>query len=761
VKEVQTNGFYDFAGFRLDAHERLLRRGDETISLTPKEFELLLALVERAPHLVEKDELHEIIWKGTFVEEGTLTRNVSWLRKKLESSAGGEKFIETVPKRGYRFLPRVTQIKKTPALVVEEQTVQHIRIEETISLERGMQNEERGIENTNNGQLNASQTTNLTVRKTTPHSPLRTPHSIRLWLALFFGATAAAAIALIVYQNFVRSPAPKTILASKITPFSGLSGREEMPAFSPDGKQIAFVWNGANGENTDIYVKLIKTGEPVRLTETDADDLSPTFSPDASHIAFVRSSATGGSELILIPALGGAERKICNLRSTRSGLSFSPDGRYLAVADNDEGAAKSGIFLVDIANGEKRRLTTPPEHAGDVTPAFSPDGQTIAFVRSLGPIVQELFVASVSGNREPRQLTFDKTWIDGVAWSADGTRIVFASLRKNNSQVSLWQIPAAGGEPELIATGGKKLGSPAVSSDGRTIAFVENSQDSNIWRLQLDGLSNRDAFRRHIESSRSDNSPQFSSDGKRIVFASSRTANYEIWIADADGANARRLTDLQNAPAGSPRFSPDNRFVVFDAQIGGNGDIFVIPSDGGTPRRLTDAASFDYMPSWSADGQWIYFASNRSGKAQIWKMPAGGGEAIQVTQNGGTESYESPDGKELYFSKGNGITGLWRVPANGGAESAVAELSEAGFWRYWTVTNKGIYYVARSSTPPYQIKFYDFQNRQTKEVATMEKPPIWVFPGLSVAPDGKTILYTQHDLNASSIQLAELSETTQ
>jgi Tol biopolymer transport system component/DNA-binding winged helix-turn-helix (wHTH) protein len=757
VKEVQTNGFYDFAGFRLDAKERLLQRGDETISLTPKEFELLLALVERAPHLVEKDELHVIIWKDTFVEEGTLTRNISWLRKKLENNAtGGEKFIETVPKRGYRFLPSVTQIEKTPALVVEEQTVQHIRIEETFSLERGIQDEKRGIENINNAQLNLSQAPNLALRKTFPQS------AIRLWLALFFGAAAAAAIAVVVYQNFVRSPAPQTILASKITPFSGLSGREEMPAFSPDGKQIAFVWNGANSENTDIYVKLIKTGEPVRLTENDADDLSPTFSPDAAHIAFVRSVATGGgSELMLIPALGGAERKICSLRSTRSSLSFSPDGRYLAAAENDEGAAKSGIFLVEVANGEKRRLTTPPEYAGDVMPAYSPDGQTIAFVRSLGPIVQELFVLPISGNGEPRQLTFDKTWIDGVAWSADGARIVFASLRKNNSQVSLWQILAAGGEPELIATGGKKLGSPAVSSDGRTIAFVENSQDSNIWRLEPERLPSRDAFRRHIESSRSDHSPQFSSDGKRIVFASSRTANYEIWIADADGANSRQLTDLQKSPAGSPRFSPDDRFVAFDAQIAGNGDVFIVPVDGGTTRRLTDADSFDYMPSWSADGQWIYFASNRSGKAQIWKMPAAGGEAVQITQKGGTESYESPDGKELYFSKDKGIAGLWRISANGGEETAVPELSEAGFWRYWTVTNKGVYYVTRSSTPPYQIKFYDFQNRQTTEIATTEKAPIWVFPGLSVSPDGKTILYAQHDLNASNIQLAELGETKQ
>jgi Tol biopolymer transport system component/DNA-binding winged helix-turn-helix (wHTH) protein len=774
VKEWETNGFYDFAGFRLDAQERRLWRGDELVSLTPKEFELLLMLVERAPRIVEKDELLERIWKDTFVEDGTLTRNVSWLRKKLENSADekGAKFIQTIPKRGYRFLPSVTEIKKTPALIVEEQTVQHIRIEETLSFpdapelpptqadetaiasRRVSEIAKRSFENSDFASGHARITVALPAASQTEKS------RFWLWAGLAFGATTAALIALFVYQYFVpRSVAPQIVLASKITPFSGLPGREETPAFSPDGKQIAFSWNGGDTQNSDVYIKLVSAGEPVRLTKHEADDLLPAFSPDGSHIAFVRSFTAGSSEVILIPALGGTERKICSLNSSRSSVSFSPDGRFLAVSDKDESGGKSGIFLVNIENGEKKRLTAPPDLVSDVMPRFSPDGETIAFVRSLGSIVQELFVAPASGEGEPRQLTFDKTWIDGAAWSSDGKRIVFASLRKNNSQVSLWQIPVTGGEPELIAAGGKKLGSPAVSPDGRTIAFVENSQDANIWRIEPDRLPARAAVSKHIESSRSENSPQFSSDGKRIVFASSRTANYEVWIADADGSNTRQLTDLQKFPAGSPRFSPDDRFVVFDAQIAGNGDIFVIPSEGGTMRRLTDAESFDFMPSWSRDGKWIYFASDRGGKAQIWKMPAEGGDAIQITRQGGRESYESPDGKELYYSKGEGIAGLWRVPVNGGEESPIAELSEAGYWRYWTVTPKGVYFVARSTSAPYQIKFYDFQNRETKEIAATEKPPIWVFPGLSVSPDGKTILYAQHDLNASSIMLAEFAET--
>ncbi|HLM59870.1 MAG TPA: hypothetical protein VK308_03600, partial [Pyrinomonadaceae bacterium] len=245
--------------------------------------------------------------------------------------------------------------------------------------------------------------------------------------------------------------------------------------------------------------------------------------------------------------------------------------------------------------------------------------------------------------------------------------------------------------------------------------------------------------------------------GKRVVFASQRTGKYEIWIADSDGANARQLTDFKNAPVGSPRFSPDGKQIVFDAQVSGNGDIYQISADGGAPRRLTEEASFDSHPAWSADGSFVFFASDRSGSAQIYRMPVGGGEALRITRNGGRESYAAPDGKSLYYSKGDG--GLWRISLeNGGGEQPIAALAEAAAWRYWTLSGNGIYFVRRSNYPPFKLMFYDIATDAAKEAATIEAAPIWVYPGLGASPDGKVIYFAQADQNASSIAIAEIGK---
>jgi Tol biopolymer transport system component/DNA-binding winged helix-turn-helix (wHTH) protein len=721
------NRIYEFGSFRLDVAERRLLRAGEPVKLAPKEFDLLVLLVEHAGRALKKDDLLSQLWPDVMVEEGTLTRNVSRLRTVLGELRDGEKFIETLPKFGYRFLAEVTQ----KATVIPPQLIEPVIIENLAS---------KGLPRTAEP-----------AAPTVPHQPATQPASVRTRALLGWTVAATAlllCVGLGIYVFRAKPAPPKSEVLAKIVPFTGLAGRENHPAFSPDGRQLAFTWRPDGSDNFDIYVKLIGAGEPLRLTQHPGTDVFPAWSPDGRFIAWVRSHGEF-NEIFVMPALGGIERRIFKTRqAVWSSLSWSRDGKQLAIADGQDKENQSGIFLISIETGEALRVTTPPPRANDSWPAFSPDGQAIAFRRVFHDSLSELWVSDAPG-REPRKLTAEQAVIEGFTWMPDGTELLY-SLNRNGS-ASLYRISRdaqpESGKAQPFGAAGRKAFFPAISPDGQLVAFVEPLDDANIWQLLPSGKP-----RKFIASNHADHSAQISPDGRHIVFVSDRSGGEELWTCLSDGSNQEQLTH-RNVPTGSPRWSPDGRWIVFDSREDGNSELFIISAEGSPPRRLTNDKASDSLPCWSHDGQSIYFRSNRSGSQQLWRMPAQGGAAVQLTQQGVFESFASPDGKFVYYSKGRGVAGLWRAGVDGANEQSVPELSEAGYWRAWMITPQGLYYVARNDTLPLSLKLFNFATQQSRIVATTEHAPAWLPHSLGVSADGRQILFTQSDLFSSSILL--------
>lgn len=718
---------YEFGRFRIDVRNRLLLCHGATVELTLKEFELLEFFVRHTGAVVDKNRLLEAVWEDVYIEEATLTRTISRLRKKLETASPGETLIETLPKRGYRFLPAVAVIgADPPALVVEETTVTRVRFEDSLVIP-----DER-----------------VSSR---PVLPAGRPRKLPFMIAGAFAVTLLLVILyFVVLKRSDSGPAP--VIARRVVPFSGLPGRENLPAFSGDGKRLVFSWNGGDGVFSDVYVRSIDGGEPLRLTKGAADSLYPVFTPDGNSVAFSRSGVET-SEIFLVPVLGGGERKIAEVRSGGSSFSFTPDGRALVVPNRETESATTGIFVISLPDGQMRRITTPPDGLIDGTPRVSPDGRRVAFLRAVNSGIKDIFVASIDGG-DVRQLTNSRSNIAGLAWMPDGERLVFSSPL-GASAANLWQIDATGGEPRLIVTGGRNPSNPAVSPDGRTVAFAEEFEDINIWRY--DTQKNGEPARKFIASTRNDHSQQFSPDGRRLVFASSRTGAAEIWTANADGSVPTQLTQLGNA--GSPRFSPDGRQIAFSNNIDGKGEIYVINSDGsGGPRRLTENPAHDVFPAWSADGRSLFFCSDRSGAYQLWKVESTGGEPVRITENGGFESFATPDGKKVIYSKERGVAGLWTVSAGGGGgEQPMSDLSDAGYWRSWTLVGENIYYVAYSASAPFALRRFDLATKQSSTVLSFDEAPSWIYAGLAATPDGRGVLYAQRNQSASSISLADVT----
>src|SRR4030095_5265658 len=421
--------------------------------------------------------------------------------------------------------------------------------------------------------------------------------------------TLALITSVVVWQRLARTPAGNTLRTDflgrsstmKTTPVTDLPGMEGDPSFSPDENEVAFAWAGEANDNVEIYVKGLDGGNLRRLTNHPALDSGPVWSPDGRSIAFIRYSYSDKERAIFtIPATGGSERRLISanvlgLPDERAYIDWSPDGKSLVYSDASGPNLPFGIFRISAETLEREQLTSAPEHwFGDQRPVYSPTGQTLAFVRtvSLGAHgVDDIYVMPATGG-EPQRLTFDNQNIEGLAWTPEGRNIVFSSNRGGLN--GLWQISATGGEPQPLGIGGDNALLPAISNQGRFLAYVKHSQTMSIWRVDLQRSSAETGSRTSVLSTTTQNYfPKISADGKRIVFASSRSGAAEIWACDADGSNMLQLTKLGLPEKGSPRWSPDGRFIAFDTRLKEPSDIYVIGSDGGPSRRLTEDSAED------------------------------------------------------------------------------------------------------------------------------------------------------------------------
>jgi Tol biopolymer transport system component/tRNA A-37 threonylcarbamoyl transferase component Bud32 len=378
----------------------------------------------------------------------------------------------------------------------------------------------------------------------------------------------------------------------RLTPLITMGGGKDHAALSPDGKRVAFAWNGGRAPARDIYVLTIGEENPVRLTNAPEDDWFPTWSPDGRFIAFDRHVKTG-QQVFIVPADGGSERRIVDAAGV--GVSWSPDGKSLAIAEPGVGR---GIALVSLETGRHNVLTDPGPHS-DALPVFSPNGRYVAFTRSLTLSAREVFVVDAAGG-PARRRTFDQRPTLGMTWTPDSRYVIFASNRAGRP-TTLWKVAVRDGEPELVLNTIEDAQYPNMSGSNGRLVFTRNVRDTNIYLFQGRGFANpkgpgpyeeQDVI---AESSREDHSESFSPDGRRIVFVSKRTGNEEIWVADIASRQAKQLTSM-GLGTGSPHWSPDGKRIVFDSRSAGSPDIYVVSVDGGAPQRITSDPTAETRP---------------------------------------------------------------------------------------------------------------------------------------------------------------------
>jgi Tol biopolymer transport system component len=239
-------------------------------------------------------------------------------------------------------------------------------------------------------------------------------------------------------------------------PLTSHPGAERWPTFSPDGRQVAFAWNGADRGNFDIYVKLVAGGDPLRLTTASADDRIPAWSPDGTSIAFARDDA-----IYTVSPLGGPERKIADVR-VGTQLAWTPDGKAIAFS-----SSSIPVTILRLDTGERRQLTHPPQGATDGYFAFSPDGSRLAFVRALTRSNSGTLHVMTLPDGEPRAIELQNSFMYQVAWTGD-SRDILASVERGAWGV--WRVDADTGQSAQIAGLGEGAREPAVSGPSARLA---------------------------------------------------------------------------------------------------------------------------------------------------------------------------------------------------------------------------------------------------------------------------------------------------
>ena len=728
-----------FGPYEVDLHTQELWKYGTRLKLVGQPFEILAMLLWTPGDLVTRDEMRSRLWPSdTFVDfNHGLNAAVNKLREALSDSADAPRYIETLPRRGYRFIAKVEWLSARPSPV----TARNPAVTDTkVSVPMFSAVAEVAAE----------------------ERPRREPF-------LRYLMVATTVVSLLMVGSFViwyvrRQPALSAhAMVQRTRPLLSVSDTSH-PSFSPDGNSVAFFHEGPQGAG--IYVTRVASDQVQQLT-TNRSDCCPVWSPDGRWIAFARLTdnehhiytvaADGGRDqkraaehavtarsAAFAPVPNAAERELDTggVLPRRGEMDWSPDGKSIAFS------GPAGIYLLSPDNSSVRRIVETPASAEDWVPQFSPDGSQVMFVRNwqIGE-PDELWVVSSAGAAAPTRLLSERGRITSPPqWSSDGRFVIFSSNRTGHP--SLYRVPLDSPDyAAAITQAGTPVWDPAVSRHGYRLAYERLLRSLSIWQLDLTDSAEKRPYL--VISSTSDTDqgpgPQFSPDGKRLAYMSDRNGTMEIWIANRDGSNPFQLTAVGGA--GTPRWSPDSQTIAFDVGSTTGEKIVTMNLHGGAPQVLAEGV----CPSWSRDGKWVYFASDRGGGRQVWKVPAAGGPPVQVTRQGGHAALESLDGKYIYYAKTyTAEPEIWRVPLGGGEEVPMP-LIRPGTWASWQVVEGGILFVGPSLGHQAVLSYFDFARTRTSTVAVLERTPFW----LGATTDGKTVAFDQPGREQTQAMLVE------
>ena len=634
--------FYEFGVFRIDTVNRLLLNNGEPVPLKAKAIDTLLLLVEHNGEVVEKDELMQDLWPDSFVEEGNLTQNIYMLRKAL----GDGGYIETIPRRGYRFAADVKEWDESPSdlILIKEKTKTSLSYEEEF---------EHGPPESDRDARPASQTViDLTSQRASLPATNIKPASGSLSRTLLWPALAVIAVVLVMAAVFVwrRSSRPpfETVKLARFT----TTGNALRAAVSPDGKYIAHVIDDAGQKS--VWLRQVATGKDLQIVPTAriAFFYGLTFSHDGNFVYYVNQEMNHVGALFQVSSLGGPPTKL--IEDVDSAVTLSPDDKSLAFIRGSPGVRSIVIANVD-GTGERNLSSTRQADAMRIgptwtmPPAWSPDGKIIAC-----PV-------AVTGSEGEYQTIWSFRVADGVGsaltsdhwvtlgrfeWLADGAGLLAtAADQKANPAQQIWFVPYPQGASRKITNDLSDYHDLSLTTDGRTMVAVQTERKANIWIAPVADINHGT----QLTFTNYDGSYGLSwTPDHKLIYTLEAGGEQNLWLTDLDRSPPRQLTSHAGFNE-QPAVSPDGRYIVFVSNRSGRQHLWRIDVDGKHPFELTHDLE-DTDPSFTPDSKWVVFKSYVAASgSRISRIAIDGGEPVQLTEKISAEPNVSPDGTLISF----------------------------------------------------------------------------------------------------------------
>jgi len=672
---------YEFGAFRLDAVERVLWRGEEMIVLPPKVFDTLWMLVKEEGRVVSKSELMEAIWANAFVEEGNLSQNIYTLRRALGVDEHGRQFIETVPRRGYRFA--------VPVRLLDEAS-------------NNWANDSPAIMPSQAAPLPPSAAAEKEIR---PRSALR--------YAFFAGLGVLVLSSLFglgfgVYHFLNRRGEKLQVAPIEQVRFQRLTDSSDVdqPTISPDGERLAYV--RYEEEQGSVWIKQIATGGAFQILPPSRKGYrSLAFSPDGQYLYF--RDQTNPGAIYQTSTFGGARKKVAE--NVWSSFSVSPDGGQLAFIRRDAARGAHSLILANIDGGAERELRTrrSPQGYGAGPPAWSPDGSKLVAISEK----PSLMTVDRSTGEERELQTSRWRAIQKALWTPDGMRLIFSARAINETTSQLWMLSYPDGDLRRLTNDLEGYFWISLSGDGRKLVTRQQRMVMHLWLAPDGDVKKAGQLTFGQRSFEGYNGLAWTPDG-RIVFSAFTNNITDIYSMDPDGSDRVQLTSNAGLDNIHPAVSNDGRYIVFTSNRTGSMQIWRMDIDGRNQKQLTlvagqkndeqkDSAQYAAL---SPDGREVFFIRRGAGPAAIWKVSIEGGTPVPVSRLTGASAEGflsiSPDGKWLAYhhvsagqkpgEESTMIIGM--LPTDGAAEPKLFDLAARRPITQWAADGASFDYPA-------------------------------------------------------------------